>query len=114
MINFIYITSSDQEEAKKIAGPLIEEGLAACANIIPGMSSVFYWEGEVQSEQECILILKTDETMNDRVMERARGLHSYDCPCMLVLPVKDGNEDFVSWVQEQVGIEKDQPPYPAC
>ncbi len=102
MINFIYITTSDQEEAKKVAGPLIEERLAACANILPGMRSVFCWEGEVQSEEEGVLIVKTEETMNDKVMERVRQLHSYDTPCMLVLPVKDGNEDFVSWVREQV------------
>lgn len=104
MINLIYITTEDKEEAKKVSAPLIEEGLAACANIIPGMNSVFYWEGEVQSEEECILIVKTDESMNEKVMERVRSLHSYDCPCMLVLPIKDGNDDFVSWVQEQVGM----------
>ncbi|MFB6257434.1 MAG: divalent-cation tolerance protein CutA [Flavobacteriales bacterium] len=104
MINFIYITTESKEEAKKVAAPLIEEGLAACANIIPGMKSVFYWEGEVQSEEECILIVKTDERMNERVMERVRTLHSYDCPCMLVLPVKDGNKDFLDWVQEQITV----------
>lgn len=103
MINFIYITTEDKEEAKRVASPLIEEGLAACANIIPGMNSVFYWEGEVQSEEECILIVKTEESMNEKVMDRVRQLHSYDTPCILVLPVKDGNEDFVSWVQDQVG-----------
>ncbi len=107
MINLIYITTENQEEAKKIASPVIEGGLAACANILPGMSSVFYWEGEVQSEQECILILKTDESMNEKLMERVRELHSYDCPCMLVLPIKDGNTDFLGWVQEQVGVKRE-------
>lgn len=104
MINLIYITTEDKEEAKRISAPLIEEGLAACTNILPGMSSVFYWEGEVQAEEECVMIVKTDETMNEKVMARVRELHSYDTPCMLVLPVKDGNADFVGWVQEQVGV----------
>lgn len=105
MINLIYITTEDKEEAKRVAAPLIEEGLAACANILPGMNSVFYWEGEVQSEEECVLIVKTDESMNAKVMERVRELHSYDCPCMLALPVKEGNEDFVGWIKEQVGVD---------
>jgi len=107
MINFVYITTSDKEEAKSIGGKLIEERLAACVNILDGMTSMFWWQGRIDSDNETILIAKTDESLNDKLMDRVYELHSYDCPCMLVLPVKEGNKDFMDWLYEQVGVARE-------
>ncbi len=105
MLNFIYITTSDKEEAKRVGGRLVEENLAACVNIIDGMTSIFPWEGKIGEDQETILIAKTEQELNERVKKRVEELHSYDCPCILVLPVQDGNQAFLDWVREEVDLE---------
>mgnify|MGYP006310025929 CR=1 FL=1 len=104
MINFIYITTSDKEEAKSIGSKLVEERLAACVNIIDGMTSMFWWQGQIDSDNETILIAKTDESLNDKLMNRVHELHSYDCPCTLVIPIKQGNQGYMDWLYEQVGV----------
>ncbi len=104
MINFVYITTADKEEAKSIGGKLVEERLAACVNIIDGMTSMFWWQGQIDSDNETILIAKTDESLNEKLMNRVHELHSYDCPCTLVIPIKEGNKGYMDWLFEQVGV----------
>ncbi len=106
MLNLFYITTSDKAEAKEIGGTLVKENLVACANVIDGMESVFPWEGTIDSDQETVLIVKTHEDRNDEVMKRIQELHSYDCPCILVLPIKTGNQAFIDWVKEEVGVKE--------
>ena len=97
----IYVTASSSEEAKKIARKVIDERLAACANILSNISSVYLWEDEVQEENEAALVLKTRSELITALTERIKELHSYDCPCITALDIVDGNADYIAWIREQ-------------
>jgi periplasmic divalent cation tolerance protein len=100
---FVYVTAADADEAKKIGRQLVEEQLAACANILPGATSIFRWQGKVEEAGEAVMILKTTEQKLERLIERAKALHSYECPCIEALPVVEGNRDFLEWVVRETG-----------
>jgi periplasmic divalent cation tolerance protein len=102
-VMFVYVTASDVEEAKTIGRRLVEEQLAACANILPGATSIFRWQGKLEEASEAVLILKTTEQKLETLIERAKALHSYDCPCIEALPVVEGNRDFLEWVVRETG-----------
>lgn len=102
-VMFVYVTAADTDEAKSLGRRLVEEQLAACANILPGATSIFRWQGKVEEAAEAILILKTTEQKLERLIERAKSLHSYDCPCIEALPVVEGNRDFLEWVVRETG-----------
>ncbi len=96
----IYVTAPSHEEAEKIAETVVSEQLAACANIFDGVTSIFHWEGKLCRENESVLILKTAEERVEALTERVKQLHSYDCPCIVALPIESGNLDFLNWVAE--------------
>ena len=102
-VMFVYVTAADAEEAKTIGRRLVEEQLAACANILPGATSIFRWQGKLEEAVEAVLILKTTEQKLERAIERVKALHSYDCPCIEALPVVEGNRDFLEWVVRETG-----------
>ncbi len=101
-INLIYITTENRSEAERIGQTLVEERLAACANIIDGMHSIYRWEGKLVKDTECILIAKTTVAKTVMLTERVKALHGYDCPCILSLPLNGGNDAFLQWVGEEV------------
>jgi periplasmic divalent cation tolerance protein len=101
-VNLIYITAGNKEEAKKIGKELITSKLAACVNIVDNMNSLYMWEGELQDDNETILIAKTEETHVPALIEKVKSIHSYDCPCVLSLPVSDGNKAFLNWIASEV------------
>lgn len=95
---FIYITASNKEEARKIGRALVESRLAACINVIDNMNSIYWWEGKVQDDNETIIIAKTKEPLVEELIKKVKSLHSYDCPCVVALPIEDGNKDFLDWI----------------
>lgn len=97
----IYVTTSSREEALRIGRHIVAERLAACANVLPGISSVYRWQGEVQEEGEAALILKTRSDLVEPLTARVKDLHSYDCPCVVALPITSGNPDFLQWIAEE-------------
>ncbi len=99
---FIYIIVGSDTEARTIATALVKEHLAACANIIPGMRSIYRWEGKITEADETVLIAKTSRDRVPALMERVRVLHSYDCPCVVSLAVEDGNPDYLDWLAEEI------------
>jgi periplasmic divalent cation tolerance protein len=101
-VHLIYMTAGNKEEAKTIGKELITSGLAACVNIVDNMNSMYMWENELQDDNETILIAKTEETRVPALIEKVKSLHSYDCPCVLSLPVSDGNQAFLNWIAEEV------------
>jgi periplasmic divalent cation tolerance protein len=107
-VMFVYVTAADVTEAKTLGRKLVEEQLAACANILPGATSIFRWQGKVEEAEEVVLILKTTEQKLERLIERAKSLHSYDCPCIEALPVVEGNRDFLEWVVRETGGDPKQ------
>lgn len=98
----IYITAGSEEEAAGIGRTLIEERLAACVNILPARS-MYRWEGKVEDEAEVVAFIKTRASLAEKVIERVKLLHSYEVPCIVVLPIKQGNPDYLQWIEESTG-----------
>jgi periplasmic divalent cation tolerance protein len=94
----VYITASTAEEARRIGAALVEERLAACANVIDGMCAIYRWEGKVENAEEAVLIAKTREDLLDALTERVKALHSYEIPCVVGIPIVGGNADFLDWI----------------
>ena len=101
-VNFIYMTAGSTEEARKIGSELVISKLAACVNILENMSSIYMWQGEVQDDSEVVLIAKTTAACVPQLVEKVKSLHSYDCPCIVSLPVSGGNQAFLDWIQEEI------------
>lgn len=97
----VYVTAPDMATAKTIAQSLIAEKTAACVNIIPGMVSVYRWEGEVNIDDEVVLIIKTRQSLSERVIQDVVARHPYDVPAVTVLPVSTGHLDFFKWIGEE-------------
>lgn len=106
-IYFIYVTASDAAEANLIARTVVEERLAACANLLGAIKSVYWWDGRVCEGEEAALVLKTSEGRKIELIKRIKDLHSYDCPCIVCLPVADGNPDFLNWIWEETTKPQD-------
>jgi len=100
-IFFVYVTAADGAEAELIARTVVEERLAACANMLGATKSVYWWEGQVCEGEEVALVLKTSNGRKSELVSRIRQLHSYDCPCIACLPIVDGNPDFLEWINSE-------------
>ncbi len=96
----VLITVSSNDEAEKVGATLVKEHLAACVNIMPGIRSIFFWEGKVQDEQELILLCKSTQQLLDKLISRVKELHSYTVPEILALPIIGGSADYLSWVRD--------------
>jgi periplasmic divalent cation tolerance protein len=97
-VNFIYMTAGSKEEARKIGQELVVARLAACVNILDNMNSFYMWQGQLQDDTEVVLIAKTTEDRLPALIEKVKSLHSYDCPCIVSLPVSGGNQAFLDWI----------------
>lgn len=95
---FIYIACGDIKEARKIAGYCVSERLVSCGNILPQMESVYWWDGDINHENEVVLILKTQSNNFKAVEKAVKSLHSYECPCIVALPVTDGYKPYLDWM----------------
>jgi periplasmic divalent cation tolerance protein len=98
--NFIYMTAGSKDEAKKIGKELVISRLAACINILDNMNSFYLWEGEIQDDTEVVMIAKTTEDRIPELIEKVRSMHSYDCPCIVSLPVSSGYQPFLDWIAD--------------
>ncbi len=96
----VLVTCPDRGAAEGLAGALVQEHLVACGNVLGEVSSFFFWDGEVQSDSEHLLILKTTEDRFEEVKERIQELHSYDVPEIIALPVARGNREYLDWIEE--------------
>ena len=102
---FVYVTAKDRAEAIAIGRILVNERLAACANVIDGVASIYRWEGAVHEDTEAILVMKSRVDLVEALAERVRALHSYDCPCIVSLPIDDGNLDYLDWIAAETGAK---------
>ena len=102
-VNFIYMTAGSREEARKIGKELVMSRLAACVNILDNMNSLYMWQGKVQDDSEIVMIAKTTEDQLPQLVEKVKSLHSYECPCIVSIPVSGGNQAFLDWIADEVG-----------
>lgn len=98
---FIYVTTPSEAEARKIAEAVVTDRLAACANIIPGMKSIYHWEGKMEEAQETVVILKTRASLFQAVEARVKELHKYTAPCIVALPVAAGSPPYLDWLMAE-------------
>ena len=98
----VYATFPALDVAEAIAGALVDAGLVACANIFPGIVSIYVWDGKRQRDQEVSALLKTTARLGDAVVAEVRTRHPYDTPAILVLPVTGGEDAFTAWIQNQI------------
>ena len=98
---FLYTTLPHDTAARAIAAELVQTKLAACVNIHAPMTSIYEWEGKLESGPEVACFIKTREELVAKVMAAVRKRHPYDVPAMLVLPIIAGNEDYLSWARRQ-------------
>lgn len=96
----VYVTYPHRDEAEAAAKALLEERLAACANLVPGVTSWYRWEGRIQSDPEVAMIVKTRTELVPRVIELLRERHSYDCPCITSWPIAEGSAAYLRWIEE--------------
>ena len=102
-IVMLYITFPNEAEAKQIGETIVQEKLAACCNIISNnATSIYFWKGAINRDTETIMITKTSENKVKELTDRIIKLHSYDIPCVVVLPIKSGNNEFIDWVKSEV------------
>ena len=101
-VNFIYMTAGSKAEAQKIGKALVESRLAACVNILDNMQSIYRWEEKLQEDSEVVLFAKTTDTRVPQLIDKVKSLHSYDCPCIVSLPVSGGYAPFLDWIQSEV------------
>lgn len=101
---WIYTPCKDMGEAQKIGSALVEEKLVACANIFPGMISIYAWQGEVEQAQEVVLVMKSTGALFSQIEQRIQALHSYEIPCIIALPIQQGNDAYLSWIKNAVKI----------
>jgi periplasmic divalent cation tolerance protein len=94
------VTASDEEEASKIARALVEERLAGCVNIIKDIRSIYSWHGKIEDEKEVFMVVKTQKPLFDSLMKRVKELHSYTVPEIIALPIIQGSEDYLKWLNE--------------
>jgi periplasmic divalent cation tolerance protein len=98
----VNITCGNMEEAEKISKALVEEKLVACANILGGIKSIFWWEGKVERSPEVAVTMKTVRNNFDKVAARVRELHSYQVPEIIALPIVEGSKDYLQWIENSV------------
>ena len=95
-------TCPDRETAGNIAAVVVEEGLAACVNIIPGLTSVYSWQGKICSDPELLMIMKTTAANYDRLESRITELHPYDVPEIVALSIDRGSPGYLNWISQVV------------
>lgn len=96
----VLVTCSSADEAAKVAHAIVEQKLAACANLVPGIRSIYRWEGKVQDEQEALLIIKTTRARFAALRAAVEKLHSYSTPEIIALPIVEGAEKYLKWIEE--------------
>ena len=94
-------TIADIDKGKLLAHQIVDQQLAACCNIIPGITSVYRWKGELCEDQECLLVMKTVKPRYKQLQEFIREHHPYDLPEIIALPVTESTEEYLSWVTKE-------------
>lgn len=102
MYALVYITTSGNEESKKVANILVKEKLAACINIISSIESIYLWKGEIEEDMESLLIAKTKVDNIDKIIKRVKEIHSYETPAILAIPIIEGSKDYLDYLDSEL------------
>lgn len=97
----VYSTFPDATSATAVAEALVRAKLAACVNLSAPITSVYEWQGKLETAPEIAVLIKTRRALADEVIAAARPLHPYSVPCFVILPIEGGSEDYLGWVRAQ-------------
>lgn len=98
----IFVTTGTDEEAHKVATTLLNQRKAACVNILPNISSLFWWHDKLDSARENLLIIKTKASLVKEIVRLVKEVHSYEVPEIIALPITGGNQEYLDWIGEEV------------
>ena len=101
-IKFFYITAPNKKEAGRIAKKLLNKRLIACANVIDKVNSYFVWKSKIQNSKEIIICGKTTLKNQKKIIKVVKSIHSYSVPCIIFFDIKNGNKDFLKWIEQSV------------
>ncbi len=99
----LFITTAADEEAQLISRVLLEQRKAACINIVPRVNSLFWWQGSIDSAQESLLVVKTRASLVAEIVQLVKEIHSNDVPEIIALPIVAGNQDYLEWLDREIG-----------
>ena len=102
MYALAYITTSGEEESKKIGRTIVEERLAGCVNIIPTIKSLYWWKGEIEDDNESILIVKTKVSNIENIIKKVKEIHSYENPAILAIPIIEGSKTYLDYLDGEI------------
>ena len=97
----VYITTPNADEANSLGRLLLEKRLVACVNIVDGINSMYWWEDEIQTDSEVLILAKTTADLAQEVIDVVCENHSYECPCVVALPIGAGNPAFLKWIGDE-------------
>tara|TARA_B100001964_G_C13820151_1_gene416928 strand:+ start:245 stop:580 length:336 start_codon:yes stop_codon:yes gene_type:complete len=103
---WVYLTAGSVEEAKNIGRKLVEQNLVACVNLLENMTSIYKWEDKLEEGQEVVMIAKTRKTLMPKLIKTLTKHHSYECPCVLELPIQGGHPEFLRWIATETEQKK--------
>ena len=95
-------TAGSEDEARKVAHHLVDHQLAACVNILPGIESIYRWQGKVESAPEWLLLIKTTAEKFPAVRDAIREVHSYELPECIAIAIEDGSQEYLQWIGDSV------------
>ena len=98
----ILITASNRIEAEKISKTLVAEKLAACVNIVPKISSRYWWQGKMETASESLLLVKTKKSLIPKLIKKVKAIHSYTVPEIIALQIAQGNPVYLNWIQDSI------------
>lgn len=99
----VFITAPNEDEAAKIARAIVKDRLAGCVNIIKNIRSIYRWQGKIEDEPEVLMVVKTQKSLFDELSKKVKELHSYSVPETIALPIVEGSEDYIRWLNEETG-----------
>jgi len=102
---FIYTTFASRDDAEKVGGALVEERIAACVNIFPGMVSIYEWEGTPERTSEVAMLIKTRRGVLEEAIAGLRARHPYELPAILVIPTEGGSAEYSAWIAQMTTAE---------
>ena len=97
-VSIVFVTAGSEDDAARIGRTLVDEKLAACANIVPAIRSIYHWKGETYDEHESLIIIKTQTALFPLVEKRVKEIHSYEVPEIIALPLQDGLPAYMGWI----------------
>ncbi len=105
----VYTTCGNATDAETLAQRLIDQRLAACVNVVPGVLSYYRWKGKVEKDSEFLLLIKTARGLVDQLRLEFEKLHTYELPEMVVCPIVDGAPNYLAWMEQELTSNQEQP-----